>query len=176
MKKWRRIDSTTLLDHTRLTVVEDKVELPNGIETKYLHFSEIADAAMVLACNSGGKFLVQKEYSYPPDEFLHQLPGGEINQVELPEAGAARELAEESGYAGELTALGWFYLNNRRSRQKMYVYLVTDLYEVAKQPDPEEFIQDFWFTEDEIDTMIRENEIYNYTLLAGWALYKSKRA
>jgi len=130
-------------------------------------------AGMVIARNSEGKFLVQKEYSYPPDEFLYQFPGGAVNKSETPEAGAVRELAEESGYTGILTSLGWFYTDNRRSGSKMHVYLATGLSEVARTPDPEESFEDFWFTEVEIDGMIKTNEIRNYTLLAGWALYKA---
>lgn len=171
--KWRRIASTKLFDHPRLTVYEDDVELPNGIATKYIHFGNMPDAGMVLARNNDGKFLIQKEYSYPPDEVLRQLPGGAIDENEDTAAGAARELAEESGLAGDLSLLGWFYHNNRRSSQRMYVYLATNLSETATNPDPEESFENEWCSESEIEALIRGNEIRNYTFLAGWAMYKA---
>lgn len=174
MEKWKHLNSAKLFEHPRLTVYEDDVQLPSGLQTKYIHFGDMPDAGMILARDNDGKFLVQKEYSYPPDEFLYQLPGGAINKSEDPQIGAARELQEESGYSGELSLLGWFYLHNRRTRQKMYVYLATHLKEVEKHPDPEEAFEDFWFTEEEVDAMIRSNDIRNYTFLAGWGLYKAK--
>ena len=173
INKWRRLHSTKLFEHPRLSVYEDDIELPGGLKTKYVHFGDAQDAGMVIARDADGRFLIQKEYSYPPDEFLLQLPGGGLNKNENPELGAARELGEEAGYAGELDLLGWFYLNNRRSKSKMYVYLATNLIKIPKAPDPEESFEDFWFTEAEIDEMIQTNEIRNYTLLAGWALYKA---
>lgn len=171
--KWHKISSKVLLTHPRLTVVEDVVRLPSGNQTDYIHFSESHDAAMVLARNSEGKFLVQKEYSYPPDEVLYQLPGGAIESGETPETGALRELAEEASLHGELKELGWFYTNNRRSSQKLYVYLATELSTATADKDPEELFEDYWFTASEIEDLIRTNDIRNYTLLAGWAMYKA---
>lgn len=171
--KWHKVSSKTLLTHPRLTVVEDVVRLPSGTETDYIHFSESHDAAMVLARDSRGKFLVQKEYSYPPNEVLYQLPGGAIEVGETPESGALRELAEEASLTGKLTELGWFYTNNRRSSQKLYVYLATELSAATADKDPEELFEDYWFTASQIEELIRTNEIRNYTLLAGWAMYKA---
>jgi ADP-ribose pyrophosphatase len=176
MKHWKRLSTKTLLSHPRLDVYEDEVELPNGQRTDYIHFGDMLDAGMVLACNNEGKFLVQEEYSYPPDEMLYQLAGGALNPGEDPRDGAAREFAEESGLAGDLELLGWFYHNNRRSSQKMYVYLATNLYEAAgAHKDLEEEFEDHWFTEEEVDRLIRDNKIRNYTFLAGWGLYKAQK-
>ncbi|MEO5499768.1 MAG: NUDIX hydrolase [Candidatus Saccharimonadales bacterium] len=171
--KWKTLGSKTLFKHPRLTVMEDDVELPNGHRTKYIHFGATQDAAMIIATDKNGKFLIQKEYSYPPDEVLYQLPGGAVEDDEETVVGAARELAEEAGLAGDLDLIGWFYINNRRSNQKMFVYHATNLCAVTATKDPEEEFEDFWFEADEIDNLIRTNEIKNYTLLAGWALYRA---
>lgn len=173
--KWKKLGSTKLFEHPRISVYEDDVELPNGSQTKYVHFGEMADASMIIAKNTKGKILIQKEYSYPPDETLFQLPGGAVENGEDPEEGAKRELAEEAGLAGKLSLLGWFYLHNRRTKQKMYVYLAQDLSEAQAEKDPEEMFEDYWFTEAEIDVLIKTNEIRNYTLLAGWTLYKTHK-
>jgi len=174
--KWRKLKSTKLFEHPRISVFEDDVELPSGIQTKYVHFGKMNDSSMVLAKNKDGKFLLQKEYSYPPDEVLFQLPGGAIEHDEDPEAGARRELAEEAGLGGKLELLGWFFLHNRRSNQKMFVYEATELITVEAKQDPEELFEEYWLTEAEIDKLIKTNEIRNYTALAGWALYKAKLA
>ena len=171
--EWKKIDSNKIFEHPRITLYEDNVELPDGKRTTYLHFGEGNRAGMVLALNNKGEFLIQKEYSYPPNEVLYQLPGGAINSGESPEEGAKREFSEETGLTGDLKLLGWFYTNNRRSSQKMHVFLATNLSSAPGVKDEEELFEEYWLTEDQIDNLIATNQIRNYTLLAGWALYKA---
>ena len=56
----------------------------------------------------------------------------------------------------------------------MHVYLATNLSEMTAQKDEEELFENHWLTVAEIDHKIAKNEIRNYTLLAGWALYRAK--
>lgn len=170
--KWEKLASRKLFSHPRLEIYEDDVRLPNGHTTKYLHFGKGHDASMIIARDNSGKLLIQKEYSYPPDEVLYQLPGGIIEPGESPLEGARRELAEEAGLAGKLRPLGWFYLQNRRTSQKMHIFLATNLEKTYAQKDEEEQFEDYWFTEEEVESMIASNEIRNYTLLAGWSMYQ----
>lgn len=171
---WLKLNSRLLLKHPRLEVYEDTVKLPSGIETEYLHFGAELDASMIIARDTNGKILVQREYSYPPNEYLFQFPGGKHEAQETPEEGAAREFIEECGLRGDLTEIGWFYTNNRRSSQKLFVFAAENLTQAQTKPDPEESFEDFWFTPDEIEASIRSNEFKNYTLLAGWSIYKLK--
>lgn len=176
--KWKKLGSTKLFEHPSVSIYEDDVELPNGNRTKYVHFGEMADASMIIAKNKDGQILLQKEYSYPPDEVLFQLPGGQVEKDEDPEEGAKRELAEEAGLSGELSLLGWFYLHNRRTKQKMYVYLAQNLSEAQAEKDPEEMFEDHWFTEAEVDALIKSNEIRTTPFLPvgrSTKLIKTKR-
>jgi ADP-ribose pyrophosphatase len=175
IKKWKKLSSKQVFSHPRHDVFIDVVELPNGEKTEYLHFGSGKDAAMVIGLRTDGKFLLQKEYSYPPDEVLFQFPGGLIETGETPEDGALREFEEEAKFTGTLSSLGFMYIQNRRSSNKMYFFLATDLKPAKQTADPEEFFEDFWLTEAEIDELIRTNEIKNYTALAGWAFYKAKK-
>ena len=174
LDSWKKLSTKQLLAHPRLKVYEDEVVLPNGYQTQYLHFGKSQDAAMVIAVNDEGRIFVQKEYSYPPDEWLYQFPGGALEDDETPEQGAVREFAEEGGMAGDLQSIGSFYVDNRRRPNKSYVFVAHNLKETQATKDAEEVFEDFWFTESEIDTMIGAGEITNYTLLAGWALYKNR--
>lgn len=174
--KWKRINSKKLFDHPRISLFEDEVQLPGGARTKYMHFDDGGDSGMVLALGSDGKFLLQKEYSYPPDEVLYQLPGGALNKDEDPEDGARREFAEETGLTGDLKFLGWVYRNNRRSSTKMHIYLATNLTPVSGfEADEEELFEECWHTEEEIERMISSNEIRTWSFLAGWSLYQAHK-
>jgi ADP-ribose pyrophosphatase YjhB (NUDIX family) len=93
---------------------------------------------MVIAIGEDGKILLQKEYSYPPNETLYQFPGGAIEKNETPEKAAIRELAEEAKLKGELEYLGWFYVENRRTKAMLHVFLATQLETVDSGQDIEE--------------------------------------
>ncbi len=163
-----------MLEHPRLNVFEDEVELPSGHKTTYIHFGTVDDSAIVLAIREDGKILIQKEYSYPMNEWLYQLPGGAIDRGESPKQGAHRELQEEVGLTGALKEIGWFYYNNRRSAGKMHLFIATNLTSCPAKTDIEEEFEIHWFTPEEIDGLIANGDIVNYSLLATWALYRAK--
>lgn len=171
MKKWRKISTKRVFSHPKLTLWEDEVELPSGLKTSYIHFGKPRHSATIIAINDVGKLLVQQEYSYPPDEWLYQFPGGGIEDGESPINGARRELEEEAGYTGDLEQIGWYYRDNRRSAGKMFVYTATNLKSVsASQDDVEEFVS-HWMTEEEISSLIKRGEFTNYSAIAAWGFY-----
>lgn len=175
MKNWRKLSEKLLLKHPRISIYEDEVELPSGKRTNYLRFTNRGDAAQVIVVNDSGKILVQKEYSYPPNEWLYQFPGGKIDEHESPADGAKRELAEESQYSADLTDIGWFYVDNRRTDSKFHVYKAVNIKPISTHiPDDEEEFEHYWFSEQEIDLLIKDGEIKNYSFLAAWALYKAR--
>ena len=175
MKKWKTISSTKILEHKRLTVYEDIVELPNGQRTDYIHFGKDADAVTMIAMNNEGKVLLQKEYSYPPDEWLFQFPGGHLLKDEQPEVGAAREMAEEADLGGDFKLLNRLLLDNRKRADYLYVYSCNNLKPVKGKKDDEEEFEEHWFTPEEIDHLISNGKILTATSLAAWTFYASHR-
>lgn len=171
-KKWIKISRENLFQHPRIHLVEDEVQLPNGATTKYLRHAPVASHSVgIIALNNKGEFLLQREYSYPPDKVLWQLPGGGMHEGETLEAAASRELSEESGYiAGACEVLGSFYTNNRRSDEKQYIVLCSQLTEMKRPGDPEEFIMSKWVSIRKLHHMIKEGEIENMNLLAALSL------
>lgn len=171
---WKKIKSREIFKHPRLTLVEDTVELPDGTLTQYLKFKANNNSAMVI-CTRDNEVLLQKEYSYPPDEILYQFPGGKIESGETPEDGVIRELAEEAGLKpGSIERIGWFYVDNRRTNSKMFVFVAGDCTKSKKvSGDHEEEITSHWMPIDQIDRLIKDGKIVNYSVLAAWSLYKS---
>lgn len=176
LQKWTRLSSKIVLDHPRLKVIEDAVRLPNGKVTDYLKFENKGQVATIICRDHQGKFLLQQEYSYPPDEILYQFPGGHIPEGEDIQVGANRELMEEAKLrANKLTFLGGFLINNRRSSTYCHIFLATDLVEASEPEDEEEFIDSFWFSETKINSLIKNDKIKNIHVLAAWALYQAKK-
>jgi ADP-ribose pyrophosphatase len=176
MKKWKILSSKEIFSHPRLILVEDEVLLPNGHETNYLKYKDRIDAVSIVCKRKDGKILLEKEYSHPPQKWLFQFPGGGVSKGENPKKGANRELMEEAKYrAGKITKTGSYLLNNRRSTAKMHVFLATDIKKEARDGDKEEDIKIFWFSEKQIEEMIKEGKIINSHVLASWILYKLRR-
>lgn len=175
---YKKISSKTIFEHTRITLIEDLVELPDGNRTAYLRFKKTSNAVLIIAKRGDGKILLQREFSYPLDKKIVQFPAGELPLDEDPEIGARRELSEETGYtAKSFKYLGQTALNYRRNDAVEYIFEATDLAEISiNHPDPEEVdIEPFWSTDTEIEKMIAKNEIINLHTLAAWSIYKAQR-
>jgi len=75
IKKWQKISSTRIFDHPRLHLLEDTVLLPDGKRTTYVREAPVTQHSVaIIAVDSMGRLLLQKEYSYPPDTIMWQLP------------------------------------------------------------------------------------------------------
>ena len=87
---WKKLSTKDLLKHKRIHVVEDQVELPSGIKTDYIRLIVNGRAPCVIAVNNEGKILIQREYSYPVNEWLYQFPAGMVPEGEdLKEGGVS---------------------------------------------------------------------------------------
>jgi ADP-ribose pyrophosphatase len=171
---WKRLSTKKILDHPRLKVYEDQIELPNGHTTDYLRFDGSGTVPTVIAINEENKILVIQEYFYVTNEWFYLFPGGFVHANEDVGEGMNRELMEETGFkANKMSRIGNFYPHPRRSEMQAHVYLATDLEEAKLESDIEEDVRVFWFTKDEVDQLIRENQFKNSSSLAAWTVYKA---
>jgi ADP-ribose pyrophosphatase len=172
---WQTVSSREIFSHPRLTLVEDEVLLPNGHRTNYLKYADTGVSGVTVIAVRDGLVLVQREYSYPSDRILLQFPGGGVPAGEDPAIGANRELMEEAGFRAEsLRPLGSYLVDNRRSTVRMHAFLATNLCEASLSGDLEEDIETLWYSESEIDALIRGGEIIHAHMLAAWSLYKAR--
>ncbi|MEF8873154.1 MAG: NUDIX hydrolase [Candidatus Thermoplasmatota archaeon] len=96
MSRWKKKDSRTVARSTFFTLVEDDVVLPDGTEKTYTML-ELPDFAGVLP-RVEDRLILVKNYRYPIDRMVIELPAGFIEPDESPEEAAGRELKEETGY------------------------------------------------------------------------------
>lgn len=175
--QWKTLSSKVVFEHSRLTLLEDEVLLPTGHRTIYLRKKDNGNGVTIIAQRADNKFLLQTEYSYPCNRILYQFPGGFVPHMEDLGQGAIREFIEETKYKPEdLSLLGKYLTDNRRSNAMMYVYLATDLRIVnnpTKFQDHEEQLEHFWLDYEEIESLIQTGRIEIGTALAAWAIYRS---
>ncbi len=85
-------------------------------------------AAAILPVLDDGRLVLIRNYRVAVDEELLEVPAGTLDEGEAPEACAARELAEETGYrAGRLTPLVVCYSSPGILNEQMHTFVATDL-------------------------------------------------
>ena len=103
----KQTDRKDIYDGRILHVVLDDVLLPNGSPAKrevVLHNGAIC----IVPITSDNKIIMERQFRYPFNEVIWEIPAGKIDKGETDPIGAAmRELREETGYvAKELIPIG----------------------------------------------------------------------
>lgn len=174
MNRYQKVSSKILFTHPRTTLQEDSIELPDGTKSTYLIYKDLPDSSVLLILE-GKKILLSKEYTYPLNDYLIQIPGGTLESNETPLDTAKRELLEETGYtAKHYEYLGFVMQHHRRSTAKMHYFLVSELTHNHHQREPHEFIELEWFTLSKLNKYIKDNKITHEGTLAGITLLNAK--
>jgi ADP-ribose pyrophosphatase len=104
MDGWVKLAERTLYDGYR-PIVGRRYRLPSGEEREFEIKAE-DDTAVVLALTDADDVVLVREFRPGVEDSLLELPGGGIDPGEQPATAAARELLEETGYAGTLVHAG----------------------------------------------------------------------
>src|SRR5688500_9982291 len=75
MMVWRTLSTRVVFSHPRHEVHEDEVELPDGRTVSYIRVYEAGVSVNLLCRRNDGRILLQREYSYPPNRVMLELPG-----------------------------------------------------------------------------------------------------
>lgn len=135
------IESEIVYPGRAFTIRRDQVRLPDGRTTKF-DIVEHHGSVVLIPIDAEGNLLFVRQYRHAARLELLELPAGTLDEGELPEVCAARELREETGQAAnQLESLGGFYLAPGYSTEYMYVYLAQGLYYSPLDADADEFLQ-----------------------------------
>jgi 8-oxo-dGTP pyrophosphatase MutT (NUDIX family) len=124
----------------RVRIVEHEVVLPDGTSSTYEVDESVPFAVATLVVEEA-QVVLARQYRYPLDRWIFDLPGGAGHATETPEDAARRELEEELGLiATELVPLQTFFVNPGRAAWPVHLFLcVTETRPgVADTSDPAE--------------------------------------
>jgi ADP-ribose pyrophosphatase len=108
-------------------LIVDEIEYPSGNKS----IREVAShpgGAVVVPLLPGNEIVLVRQFRYPIQQFVYELPAGKLNPGEDPAVCARRELEEETGYtAGHWKALTAIYTSPGFCNERLHLYLATDL-------------------------------------------------
>jgi len=145
-----------------MSLYEDEVELSSGRISERIFLKHPGGAAM-LATTHDDKIVLIKQFRYPLNEIIYEIPAGkmDIDEESFMEC-AIRELEEETAYRSDhISFLYELYPCVGYSDEKIQIFRAKQAYQ-AKNPlskDLDENIDVYLFTKDEVKDLMTKNKI-----------------
>jgi ADP-ribose pyrophosphatase len=137
----KKISSKVVFDGKIIKVAFDEILLPNNKKAtreKVCHPGAVA----VVPINEKNEVILIRQYRYPIEEILIEIPAGKLDKNELPEKCAKRELHEEVGATGgRLIHLSSFLTTPGFSNELLHLFMAVDFRNTKNNPDEDEFLQ-----------------------------------
>ena len=145
----------------QFTLVTEPVSLPNGRRVD-LDFVQHPGASAVVPFLGDDEILMIRQYRFVTGGEIYEIPAGKLDPGEAPEACAARELVEETGYrAGRLERLGSIWTSPGFTDEIIHLYAAFDLEKAQQQLEPEEIIELVPMSLDRALALARESEVFD---------------
>lgn|GEM_PF-616438 len=172
--RWRWI-STRETHRGRVRIDVDEVQLPSGERTTFEVDRSVPFTVATLV-QQGSDLLLARQYRYPIDRWILDLPGGGGAFGEVPEQAARRELEEELGLvATDMSPLHTFFANPGRSVWATHLFFATGVRPSrASTDDPSERIQLVRMSRVDLDRLLIEGEIEDPALLIARTMAAAK--
>ncbi len=137
----REVSSENVFDGIVLHVNRDMVALPNGKEAVREVIRHIG-AVCVIPVTEDNQVIVERQYRYPIDRVITEIPAGKLDYKGEDRLSAIRrELMEETGYhAEEWISLGDFHPAPAYSDEYISMYMARKLTRGERHLDEDEFL------------------------------------
>lgn len=133
--------SQSVFDGTILHVKRDEVTLPDGTASVREVIRHIG-AVCVIPITENNEVIMERQYRYPLDQVIWEIPAGKLDTPEENRLSAIRrELQEETGYsADEWTDLGDFYPAPAYCDEYITMYMARGLHRGERHLDVDEVL------------------------------------
>lgn len=153
------LNSRVVYDGLVFRVRTDELRYDDGS----LHRCDVVEHAPtfgIIALLSRDEIVLVRQYRHPASRVLWEIPAGTAERGEDPAAGAARELAEETGYrASGMHPLGTLYMTPGFCDEAMHFFVAEGLVAGTQSLDEDERIEVAAFTLDRAWGLVAAGEI-----------------
>jgi len=167
----KMISRKEIMDGRVLHVTVDTVQINDTDKTSIREAVWHHGACAILPYTDDGKVILVRQFRYAAGQPMLEVPAGKIElDGESPEICAIRELEEEAAVkCGELIPLGYVYTSPGFCNEKIYLYLARKLTPGQQHLDDDEFMNLEYYTPQEMEKLIDDNDITDGKTLAIFA-------
>lgn len=172
MSEFATLGSRTVFDGRIFRVQVDQVRFPNG-NTVNVEIVRHPRSVVLVPMPDAHHVILVRQYRYPVDRWLWELPAGTLDPGEEPDAAARRECHEEIGLVPRrLERLGAFLPTPGYCDEEMIVFRIDGLDEPTTSAalDEDEIIEPRTFTLAEARAMVARGEIADMKTVIGIGL------
>ena len=163
----KQVETETVFKGMIVNVRKDVAELQNGNRADR-EVVEHPGGVGIVAITNDNKVLMVRQYRYPMEEEILEIPAGKLDGDEDPFECAVRELSEETGYtAARYVDLGAIYPSPGFCRETLYLYLALDLQQGEMHLDENELLSVEQVDIDELIDQIMANKLKDAKSVVG---------
>lgn len=168
------VDTRRIFDGYIISLRQDTLKLPD--DTVVTREIVEHNGGVVIACQpEPDQVILIRQYRYPIDKEIIELPAGRIEVGEDPLVCARRELTEETGYTAKIwEELACFYSAPGFCDEILHLYKAVDLKFEGKRLDIDEETEVLVVSLENAWGLARSGEIRDAKTIAGLALLRNK--
>ncbi|MPZ98858.1 MAG: NUDIX domain-containing protein [Dehalococcoidia bacterium] len=153
--------------------MRSRIRFPDGVEIERVSVIHPGAVALV-AVDEDGRWLLVRQYRHAARAELLEVPAGTREPDEAPEATAAREVREETGYAaGALVRLGGAWMAPGFCSEYIHFYLATGLRRDPLPQDHDEYLSaPVRLTVEELYEAIDDGSVQDAKSIVALTLYE----
>jgi ADP-ribose pyrophosphatase len=168
---FKKLESRMAFQGRIFDVHVDRVRFPNGNEIN-VEVVRHPRSVVLIPMPDPDHVVLVRQYRYPIERWLWELPAGSLDPGEAPEAAARRECHEEIGkLPRRVELLGTFFPTPGFCDEEMYLYRLDGLDDPTSDAhmDEDEIIEPKVFSVEEARAMIARGEVADMKTVVGLA-------
>jgi ADP-ribose pyrophosphatase len=172
---WTFIRSKILQSCRVFSMRMERYRSPRTGQEHDFYLIDSPDWVNVIPITPNEEVILVKQFRFGIKEFSLEIPGGMLDDGDTPAGAAARELLEETGFAGdEPQFLGYVHPNPAIHTNQCYTYLIQNaVFKKPPQQDSTEDVEVEIVPLAQIPKLIREGAITHALVIAAFYWYYS---